>query len=133
MLPPKELVPLLNLLLTLLTVHSTKLDLGADPPECQSPVQPITQSLEGDHDVDPGLTNGLISLFGKVEGDIWHCDVKRVVREVGKGLLEGLRPEGSTLDSFLDRWKETVGEGYEGLTDVKALAVSNQCHTLHRV
>jgi sister chromatid cohesion protein DCC1 len=118
------MVPLLNMTLTLVTIHATLMELKGSPPICKSPSQPIIAALEEDHDVPSHITTGVMSLFGAVDSrGEWTCEVLGLVRELGRGLLEGLEPEGVGLYVFMDDWKNEVGESFAELVDVKLLVV----------
>ncbi len=117
LLPPKELAPLLCLFLTLLTIHATELSSST------APVGPIPKALEEDHDVPSDLARAVMGLFGELDGETWEADTRRMVGEVGKGLLAGLKPKGRAVDSFMSDWREQVGEAWEALVDLKLLEV----------
>jgi hypothetical protein len=120
LLPVKQLVPVLNLTLTLLTIHST-----STSPPVTSPSAPIIDGL-AEHDLPEDLGRALLELFGKVEPDtgVWEPDVPRMVTEVGKGLLDELRGESEGSDAFMYKWRETVGETWADACDFKLLEVS---------
>jgi hypothetical protein len=120
LLPVKQLVPVLNLTLTLLTIHST-----STSPPVTSPSAPITDGL-AEHDLPKDLGRALLGLFGKVDPDtgVWEADVPRMVTEVGKGLLDELRGESEASESFMYKWRETIGETWAEACDFKLLEVS---------
>lgn len=118
LLPPKELAPLLCLLLTLLTIHAT-----INLPSVEAPVKPIITALDEDHDVTPDLASAVLRLFGDVEEEVWRPDTQRMVGEVGRGFLMGLKSAGTAINVFTSEWKEQVGETWEELVDVKLLEV----------
>jgi hypothetical protein len=124
LLPPVQLRPLLSLILNLLAVYSTS-STGASPtPTATSPSQPIVESLRDDHDVAEGIILGVLDLFGTVESGIWTCDVRRVVGEIGKGLVPLLPGKGKGLDAFMLEWKQAAGEEWEDVVDLSLLEVS---------
>ncbi|RSH90931.1 hypothetical protein EHS25_010107 [Saitozyma podzolica] len=116
LLSPTKLAPLLTLILTLLTMHSssaTSPSPKSPSPSASASSSAITRALEEDHDLPMPLGLAVLELFGTVEEGVWEADVRGMVREVGKGLLEGLKgPMGR--DAFLGRWKGEVGESWEG-------------------
>ena len=122
MLPPKELAPLLGLMLTLLTIHaiSSTIDM------VEVPLRPMIRALEDDHDVPIELAKAVMNLFGEVDtgAQMWRADVGRMVAEVGRGLLANLSSQGRSMDSFMSEWREQVGETWEGSIDLKLLEVS---------
>ncbi len=119
LLPPRELGPLLCIMLTLLTIHATiKL------PEVEAPVIPIVDALEEDHDLPSELGRAVMSLSGELQRETWKVDARRMVVEVGRGLLASLKSDGIALDLFLGDWREQVGETWAELIDVKFLEVS---------
>lgn len=124
LLPSTSLKPLLNLLLTLLTVHSTETDLGADQPAAHAPRDRIEDALAEDHDVPRAIAAGVLDLFGTTLGSEWVCDIRRAVKEIGRGILPSLPARGKPLDAFLAEWRGEVGEAWEDCVDVKLLEVS---------
>lgn len=55
---------------------------------------PIGEALKQDHGVQQEIFDGLVGLFGRAdkmergEGkEIWVVDIKRIIREMGKGML----------------------------------------------
>lgn len=70
-----------------------------------------------------------MDLFGEVvheeKEEVWKADVRGMVREVGRGLLEGLSSEGRRKDLFEADWREAVGDTWEGLVDLKLLEVGS--------
>lgn len=124
MLPSIHLQPLLSLILNLLTIHATTTNFKSDPPAATSPYKPIVESLVENHSVTGQIASRVISLFGEIEGDNWNCDVKRVVGDIGKGLVQLIPAKGQSVDMFLMKWKEAVGETWEELTDLSLLEVS---------
>lgn len=124
MLPSLHLQPLLNLVLTLLTIHMTSTGLEQSPPFVISPVEPVFKTLEKDHDVETTLIHGVLDLFGEVKEDEWKCDIRRVVGETGMGMIQSLPAQGKRLDTFMGEWKAEVGEMWAELVDVALLEVS---------
>ena len=132
MLPPKELAPLLCLMLTLLTIHAP----STTQAKVEAPLRPLLQALEVDHDVPSELSSAVMDLFGEVESgaQLWRADVSRMVAEVGRGLLAVLNPSGNTgsqgrsLDAFISEWREQVGETWQESTELKLLEVSTSTH-----
>ena len=127
MLPSTHLQPLLNLVLTLLTIHMTSTGLEQSPPYVIAPTAPILKTLNEDHDVPIDVVSGVLDLFGQVTGDEWKCDIKRVVGEMGMGMVQRLPSAGRRLDAFLGEWKAEVGEMWTDLVDIKLLEVSAPC------
>ena len=123
LLPSIELVPLLSIILTLLTIHADTSDLD----KIALNPAPIVKALEEDHDVEPDLSSGIMVLFGELGGGEWKVDTKRIVGEIGKGLLAGLRSEGREVDMFMAEWEEKVGE-WASIVDLKLLEVSTPLH-----
>lgn len=125
LLPPTKLAPLLTLILTLLTIHSssaTSPSPKSPSPSASASSSSITRALEQDHDLPTPLGLAVLELFGTIGDGMWEADVRGMVREVGKGLLEGLKgPVGR--DSFLGRWKGEVGESWEGFVRLELLEV----------
>jgi sister chromatid cohesion protein DCC1 len=124
MLPSAQLQPLLNLILTLLTIHMTSTGLEQSPPYVISPSAPILKTLNEDHDVPMPIITGVLDLFGQVQEDEWKCDIKRVVGEMGMGIVQSLPGNSKRLDAFLGDWKAEVGEMWAELVDIKLLEVS---------
>lgn len=120
LLPIRKLVPLLNLVLTLLTIHST-----STYKPVASPAQPIIIGL-AEHDVAPTLGRAVLDLFGDVhpDSDQWTVDIGRLVGEVGKGLLADLEGRSELSNVFMDRWRDTAGETWAEYCDLKLLEVS---------
>ena len=102
-LPLNHLLPLLSILLSLVTLHTISTLDGVELSSQESldrqffplvdPV-PIRETLKQDHRVQEEIFDGLQGLFGrkvKPEGsesiEAWVVDVKRVIREMGKGML----------------------------------------------
>lgn len=127
MLPLSKLVSLLNLVLTLLTIHSTSIYKPVS-----SPAQPIISGLAG-HDVGPTLGRAVLELFGTIdpETQAWNVDIGRLVGEVGKGLLADLGDRSEPSDVFAERWKETVSETWAEWCDLKLLEVGFLYFILH--
>ena len=117
LLPLSKLLPLLNLVLTLLTIHST-----STYKPVLSPSQPIIDGL-ADHDVSPQLGRAVLDLFGNVQDEIWDVDIQRTVGEVGKGLLVDLGGRTEGIEVFMERWRDTVGETWAEYCDLKLLEV----------
>lgn len=87
LLPPVQLGELLELVLSLLTIHSDG-KVGSDrPARVRTPSDNIVDPLAQDHDVPRDLGLGVMGLFGELEEGDWFCDVTGVVRELGRGLL----------------------------------------------
>jgi sister chromatid cohesion protein DCC1 len=124
LLPVKKLVPLLNLILTLLMIHST-----TTKESTTSPVDPIIDGL-AEHDLPKDLGRVVLKLFGKINDNLWEADITRMVTEVGKGLLGELGTESQASDLFMYKWKDTVGEQWSDTCDFKLLEVSLQSHSL---
>lgn len=119
LLPLNKLVPLLNLVMTLLTIHST-----STYKPVSSPSQPIIDGL-ADHDITPSLGRAVLELYGKVEDGVWEVDIHRLCGEVGKGLLVEMGGRSEAIEIFTERWKDTVGETWAEYCDLKLLEV---CH-----
>ncbi|WWD18653.1 hypothetical protein CI109_103106 [Kwoniella shandongensis] len=113
LLPPAPLKDLLTILLSLLTIHYTT-------SLTTSPIAPIVESLEEDHDIPLSLSQAVLNLFGTIEGETWEADAKGLVREVGRGLLVSLRGE-KKRDDFLEEWKAEVGETWAEHVDLTLL------------
>jgi hypothetical protein len=122
LLPVKKLVPLLNLTLTLLMIHST-----TTKESTTSPIDPIIDGL-AEHDLPKDLGRAVLDLFGKVNENVWEADITRMVTEVGKGLLEELGTESQASDIFIYKWRDTVGEQWSDTCDFKLLEVRAQPH-----
>ena len=122
MLAPPRLRPLAQLILTLLTIHMTSSDLTSSPAIVKCPTGPVLSTLEDDHDVPRAVVQGVIDLFGEVDGE-WKCDVRRLVAQIGLGLVQALPAQGVSVDKFLSDWKAEVGDMWEGLVDLKLLEV----------
>ncbi|WRT67975.1 uncharacterized protein IL334_004949 [Kwoniella shivajii] len=118
LLPPVELKELLSITLSLLVIHNVH----PSTPHI-APSAPIISSLDEDHEVPSPISNEILKLFGEVveEDDEmrWKADIKRIVREVGNGLLIGA--QAKKLDAFEEEWKNEVGEGYVDHIDLKLL------------
>lgn len=82
LLPPEKLCPLLSLVLALITVHR-------EGEKC--PTKALCEALYADHEVPSDLTQGIMRLFGDVDGAAWKYDSKSLVKELGKGLLVTLK------------------------------------------
>lgn len=93
-LEPTSLYPLLSIILSLLTVHQTSKSLTDAVAVATAPSEAILQSLEDDHGVSRHVSAGVLGLFGDVlvenDDEVWRCDLRRIVREVGIGLLYAL-------------------------------------------
>ncbi|WWD05076.1 hypothetical protein V865_003147 [Kwoniella europaea PYCC6329] len=120
LLPSKELKELLSIVLSLLTIHSL------DPTKSNTALsQPILEALQDDHEVDPSITTEVLTLFGELvkedekEEEMWKADVKRIIREIGKGLLVGVKDK--KLDEFEDEWRNEVGEEWGDEIDIRLL------------
>jgi hypothetical protein len=127
LLPARKLVPVLNLALTLLTIHST-----STTSPILSPVAPILDGL-ADHDLPQDLGRELLALFGTIDEGTWEVDLPRIVTEVGKGLLEDLRGESEGSVAFMHRWRETVGETWAETCDFKLLEVCLLCVNISKI
>lgn len=125
LLPAPKLSPLLSILLMLLTIHTPQSSYS-DPSKATAPSGPILRSLEEDHDVPRDLGEALLGLFGEIRRDnpdqTWKADVQGMVREVGRGLLEGLSGETDS-EAFMRDWRAAVGDTWEELADLKLLEV----------
>ena len=126
LLPVKKLVPLLNLTLTLLTIHSS-----TTKGNTTAPVEPMLDGL-AEHDLPKDLGRAVLDLFGSMTEDVWEADTTRMVTEVGKGLLEELRGESQESNLFMYKWRDTVGEQWSEICDLKLLEVSHSlsCRTI---
>ena len=128
LLPSDKLVPVLSLILTLLSIHSTDQTHTTDTTNhtsktCIVPTGPIISTLHDDHDCPGGIIEGILDLFGSVDGERWTCDVTRVVGDIGNGLLQGVSGR-IPLDEFMRRWKAEVGDMWSDLVDAQLLQVS---------
>ncbi|WWC88665.1 uncharacterized protein L201_003578 [Kwoniella dendrophila CBS 6074] len=118
-LPPKELKELLSIILSLLTIHQVnteKRNIALS--------KPIINSLEHDHEVDSSISKQVLSLYGKItindeEEEIWEANTKRILKEIGNGLLIGC--QNKKLDEFEDEWKFEVGEEWKDEIDITLL------------
>ena len=117
LLPVKKLVPLLNLALTLLTIHSS-----TTKGVTTSPVEPMLDGL-AEHDLPKDLGRAVLDLFGSITEDVWEADTTRMVTEVGKGLLEELGGESQESTLFMYKWRDTVGEQWSEICNFKLLEV----------
>jgi sister chromatid cohesion protein DCC1 len=109
--------------------------------EADAPCEPILQALEVDHRVSREVSKGVLTLFGEVvDSDglqSWKCNINRVVRELGIGLLHALgvrsisrssanpQHKQQPSDAFVDEWKEQVGETWADLVNLKTLDVGD--------
>lgn len=129
LLPATKLSPLLSILFMLLTIHTPQSSYS-DPSKATAPSGPILRSLEDDHEVPRDLGEALLGLFGGVQSDTpdrtWRADVQGMVREVGRGLLEGMTGEADS-EAFMQDWRAAVGDTWEDLADLKLLEV--RCST----
>ncbi|OCF39547.1 sister chromatid cohesion protein DCC1 [Kwoniella heveanensis CBS 569] len=131
LLPPKPLKELLVLLLSLLTIHHT----SASTPNVAS-ARIIIDALKDEHDVPPSLCRPVLNLFGKLTIDPeinmhvgeqsaaetepeWQADAEAMVKQVGNGLLIGLKDRRS--DEFVEEWKNEVGEMWADKVDLRLL------------
>lgn len=93
-LEPTSLYPLLSIILSLLTVHQTSKSLTDAVAVATAPSEAILQSLEDDHGVSRDVSARVLRLFGdvlvEIDGEVWRCNLRRAVREVGIGLLHAL-------------------------------------------
>lgn len=101
--PLNHLLPLLSILLSLIILHTidqpdqfdyTSQELQDRTFFPLTDPAPIRLTLREDHGVQEEIFDGLKGLFGRVvpvegaeEKEIWVVDVKRVIREMGKGML----------------------------------------------
>jgi len=122
MLAPPKLRPLAQLILTLLTIHMTASDLSSTPAIVRAPTAPILSTLEDDHDVPRAVVQGVIDLFGEVDGE-WKCQVRRLVAQIGLAMLQALPAAGESVDAFLSDWRAEVGDMWDELVDVTLLEV----------
>ncbi|WVQ65574.1 uncharacterized protein L199_003752 [Kwoniella botswanensis] len=120
LLPPKELKELLSIVLSLLTIHSL------DPTNSNIALsQPILEALQDDHDVDTSISTEVLKLFGTLpnedgaEEETWKADIKRIIREIGTGLLIGVKDK--KLDEYEHEWRNEVGEEWGDEIDIKLL------------
>lgn len=129
LLPPRSLGPLLSIIFNLLAVHG-KTSLGDTSGITRGPARAIIQGLE-EHDVSPALGSAVMRLFSADAGRImdeteqvdveWVADARAMVREVGRGLLEGI--DGPRrVDQFEEEWQKEVAD-WDGLVDLKLLEV----------
>lgn len=86
--PPVELAELISVILKLVTVHGDSQDKSATT--CPCPAAEMFAGLS-EYDVDASITAAVMRLFGSVESEIWTADVRRMVRELGHGLLVGIK------------------------------------------
>ncbi|OWZ27930.1 sister chromatid cohesion protein DCC1 [Cryptococcus neoformans c45] len=112
LLPSVHLKDFLNILLSLLAINSSKSATTA-------PSQSIIAALE-EYDVPPSISVPALNLFGTVEDGQWTADVKRMVREVGLGILCAVK-KNKRRDEFMSEWQEEVGETWREYTDLKLL------------
>ncbi|OWT35849.1 sister chromatid cohesion protein DCC1 [Cryptococcus neoformans Bt1] len=112
LLPSIHLKDFLNILLSLLAINSSKSATTA-------PSQTIIAALE-EYDVPPSISVPALNLFGTVEDGQWAADVKRMVREVGLGILCAVK-KNKKRDEFMSEWQEEVGETWREYTDLKLL------------
>ncbi|OXB33805.1 hypothetical protein LQV05_002313 [Cryptococcus neoformans] len=112
LLPSVHLKDFLNILLSLLAINSSKSATTA-------PSQTIIAALE-EYDVPPSISVPALNLFGTVEDGQWTADVKRMVREVGLGILCAVK-KNKKRDEFMSEWQEEVGETWREYTDLKLL------------
>ncbi|OXG11038.1 sister chromatid cohesion protein DCC1 [Cryptococcus neoformans Tu401-1] len=112
LLPSVHLKDFLNILLSLLAINSSKSATTA-------PSQTIITALE-EYDVPPSISVPALNLFGTVEDGQWTADVKRMVREVGLGILCAVK-KNKKRDEFMSEWQEEVGETWREYTDLKLL------------
>ena len=121
LLPPNKLALLLSLILTLLEIHATSTEASS----ASTPIRPVVDALEEDHEVRPELTREIMGLFGVVDGAEWRYDARSMVREIGKGLLGNLKSEGRPSEVFTADWREQVGETWAEMVDLKLLEVGH--------
>ncbi|WVQ96516.1 hypothetical protein IAU59_003621 [Kwoniella sp. CBS 9459] len=139
LLPPKALKELLTLLLSLLTIHHTH----PSSPNI-APAKAIIDALTNEYDVPSQLCRPVLNLFGEhelsaprsptseahqqqaeekkeeeEEEEEWKADVQAIVRQVGNGLLIGVKDRRS--DEFVEEWKAEVGDMWADNVDLKLL------------
>ena len=133
MLPSKELVPLLHLILTLLSIHGTasnmpKTETWSPPlvpaPTSTCPIGPIITTLRDDHSLPGAFIRPVLNLFGEIIGEQWEGRLSDMVTAAGLGVLEGLPGKGVTLDEFYGDWDEQIGDEWRVLKDLTRLQVS---------
>ncbi|KIR32228.1 sister chromatid cohesion protein DCC1 [Cryptococcus deuterogattii MMRL2647] len=112
LLPSVHLKDFLNILLSLLAINSSRLPTTA-------PSQAIITALE-EYDVPPSISVPVLDLFGTVEDGRWTANVKRMVKEVGLGILCAVK-KNKKRDEFMSEWQEEVGETWREYTDLKLL------------
>lgn len=96
-LPLTRLLPLLSILLALITIHtplSPPSSVILNPSESAHPQfhpivdpVPIEKALHEEHGVDQEIFHGVKALFGRSDGGFWVVDIRRIVIEMGKGML----------------------------------------------
>lgn len=123
LLPSIHLKDFLNILLSLLAINSSKSATTA-------PSQTIIAALE-EYDVPPSISVPALNLFGTVEDGQWTADVKRMVREVGLGILCAVK-KNKKRDEFMSEWQEEVGETWREYTDLKLLEVRVILHLISK-
>lgn len=114
LLPSVHLKDFLNILLSLLAINSSRLPTTA-------PSQAIITALE-EYDVPPSISVPVLDLFGTVEDGRWTANVKRMVKEVGLGILCAVK-KNKKRDEFMSEWQEEVGETWREYPDLKLLEV----------
>ncbi|ORX37246.1 sister chromatid cohesion protein Dcc1 [Kockovaella imperatae] len=110
MLPSRHLVPLLNILLTLLVVHGKN---------SVCPIKPILSTLS-DHDLTEDFVLVVLDLFGEVDDGTWTCNLEQVIREIGLGLLARLSGPVPS-ETFESDWHEQVGDTWAHLATLDLL------------
>jgi hypothetical protein len=131
LLPVQKLVPLLSLTLTLLLIHTTT---PGNEDKTYAPTKPIIDGL-AEHDLPKDLGRAVLDLFGKIEKDeksgeeIWEADITRMVMEVGKGLLDELKGKNQESETFMYKWRDTVGDTWADVCAFKLLEVSLSLHS----
>ena len=125
LLPPKHLVSVLNIILTLLTIHAVDTPTASSGSDrvATGPHSKILSSLSDDHDLPLPLGNAILGLFGSLQNELWTCRLPDMIRQIGLGLLEEVTPDGLALDEFIRQWKDKAGESWSDLVDIKMLQV----------
>ncbi|ODN73982.1 hypothetical protein L202_07476 [Cryptococcus amylolentus CBS 6039] len=113
LLPAANLKDLLVLLISLLHINSKGSDTTA-------PTKTLIETLEKEYDILPSLSSPVLGLFGHVEGEMWRGDMRKIVKEVGMGILTRIG-RNKKQDEFVDEWKKEVGDSWEDLVDMKLL------------
>ena len=158
-LPLTRLLPLLSILLSLITIHtplSPPSSVLLNPSESADPQfhpivdpVPIEKALQEEHGVDENIFHGIKLLFGRTDAKYWVVDIRRMVVEMGKGMLleENVRDnfkvydvcdderlqlilpdyeqkdEPNTIADFVGRWKMEVGDDFKSTVNLDSLKV----------